>query len=245
MTNATRPTTILMADDDPSHLVLAEAALAGAGFMVHTVGDGADAVEQFEQVNPDFVILDVNMPKMSGHGRLPRTAQDDREPHPADPDAHRPQRPAGDRRCLRGGRQRLRAEGTQPPPARRTREVPASRPGPAAGTPLEPLEAAARATHRPRRSLGAQCRGPDDPRIADGRRDPGRQRRRAWPVRGLRTPARSRRAGHGATGLHRLRHGRRPVQSRSHPQGRRAAPRSACMRRPNWSARAAPRRAGR
>ncbi len=66
MTNATRPTTILMADDDPSHLMLAEAALAGAGFMVHTVGDGADAVEQFEQVNPDFVILDVNMPKMSG-----------------------------------------------------------------------------------------------------------------------------------------------------------------------------------
>jgi len=61
MTDATRPTTILMADDDPSHLMLAEAALAGAGFMVHTVGDGADAVEQFEQVNPDFVILDVNM----------------------------------------------------------------------------------------------------------------------------------------------------------------------------------------
>ena len=66
MTDANRPTTILMADDDPSHLLLAEAALAGAGFMVHTVGDGADAVEQFEQVNPDFVILDVNMPRMSG-----------------------------------------------------------------------------------------------------------------------------------------------------------------------------------
>ena len=43
-----RSKTILMADDDPAHLVLAEAALAGAGFMVHTVGDGEDAVAQFD-----------------------------------------------------------------------------------------------------------------------------------------------------------------------------------------------------
>lgn len=62
----TLTTTILMADDDPSQLLLAEAALAGAGFMVHTVNDGADAVEQFDAVKPDFVILDVNMPRMSG-----------------------------------------------------------------------------------------------------------------------------------------------------------------------------------
>ena len=62
----TRTTTILMADDDPSQIMLAEAALAGAGFMVHAVNDGADAVEQFDQVKPDFVILDVNMPRMSG-----------------------------------------------------------------------------------------------------------------------------------------------------------------------------------
>jgi EAL domain-containing protein (putative c-di-GMP-specific phosphodiesterase class I)/DNA-binding response OmpR family regulator/GGDEF domain-containing protein len=61
-----RSTTILMADDDPAHLVLAEAALAGAGFMVHTVADGEDAVAQFNDVKPDCVILDVNMPRMSG-----------------------------------------------------------------------------------------------------------------------------------------------------------------------------------
>jgi predicted signal transduction protein with EAL and GGDEF domain/CheY-like chemotaxis protein len=64
--NDSRSTTILMADDDPAHLILAEAALAGAGFMVHTVNDGADAVGQFEGVKPDCVILDVNMPRMSG-----------------------------------------------------------------------------------------------------------------------------------------------------------------------------------
>ena len=48
----TRNTMILMADDDPAQIMLSEAALAGAGFVVHSVGDGADAVEQFERSGP-------------------------------------------------------------------------------------------------------------------------------------------------------------------------------------------------
>ena len=59
-------TTLLIADDDPSHLLLVEAALAGAGFMVHTAEDGVQAVERFDEVDPDCVILDVMMPKLSG-----------------------------------------------------------------------------------------------------------------------------------------------------------------------------------
>jgi EAL domain-containing protein (putative c-di-GMP-specific phosphodiesterase class I)/DNA-binding response OmpR family regulator/GGDEF domain-containing protein len=62
----TRNTTILIADDDPAHLLLAEAALGGAGFVVHTANDGEEAVQQFEPTQPDCVILDVNMPKMTG-----------------------------------------------------------------------------------------------------------------------------------------------------------------------------------
>jgi predicted signal transduction protein with EAL and GGDEF domain/DNA-binding response OmpR family regulator len=61
-----KTTTILMADDDPSHLMLTEAALAGAGFMVHTAGDGEEAVLRFAELNPDCVVLDVQMPKMTG-----------------------------------------------------------------------------------------------------------------------------------------------------------------------------------
>ena len=64
--NSTRSATILMADDDPAQIMLSEAALAGAGFVVHSVVDGVDAVEQFDSVKPDLVILDVNMPRMSG-----------------------------------------------------------------------------------------------------------------------------------------------------------------------------------
>jgi EAL domain-containing protein (putative c-di-GMP-specific phosphodiesterase class I)/CheY-like chemotaxis protein len=62
----TRITTILIADDDPAHLLLAEAALGGAGFVVHTASDGDEAVRQFERTQPDCVVLDVNMPKMTG-----------------------------------------------------------------------------------------------------------------------------------------------------------------------------------
>ncbi len=61
-----RETIILMADDDPAQLMLAEAALAGAGFMVHSAADGAAVVERFDEVHPDIVLLDVNMPRMSG-----------------------------------------------------------------------------------------------------------------------------------------------------------------------------------
>jgi EAL domain-containing protein (putative c-di-GMP-specific phosphodiesterase class I)/DNA-binding response OmpR family regulator/GGDEF domain-containing protein len=62
----TRITTLLIADDDPAHLLLAEAALGGAGFVVHTASDGEEAVRQFELTRPDCVILDVNMPKKTG-----------------------------------------------------------------------------------------------------------------------------------------------------------------------------------
>ncbi len=64
--DSTHITTILIADDDPSHLLLAEASLGGAGFVVHTANDGEEALQQFESTRPDCVILDVNMPKLGG-----------------------------------------------------------------------------------------------------------------------------------------------------------------------------------
>ncbi|HEX7374289.1 MAG TPA: EAL domain-containing protein, partial [Steroidobacteraceae bacterium] len=64
--NEAPATTILFADDDPSAQLLAEAALAGAGFMVHTANDGAQAVQKYPEVNPDMVILDVDMPNKTG-----------------------------------------------------------------------------------------------------------------------------------------------------------------------------------
>jgi DNA-binding response OmpR family regulator len=58
--------TILIADDDEGHRLLTEAALAGAGYVVVTAHDGAQAVTEFATSHPDMVILDVMMPNMTG-----------------------------------------------------------------------------------------------------------------------------------------------------------------------------------
>ena len=66
MNDTANTPTLLIADDDPSHLLLVEAALAGAGFLVHTANDGEEAVKRFGEVRPDVVVLDVMMPKLTG-----------------------------------------------------------------------------------------------------------------------------------------------------------------------------------
>ena len=64
--SSSKTKTILIADDDEGHLLLTEAALAGAGFVVVTAHDGAQAVTEFATSHPDLVILDVMMPNMTG-----------------------------------------------------------------------------------------------------------------------------------------------------------------------------------
>ena len=61
-----RAKTILIADDDQGHLLLTEAALAGAGYVLVTASDGAQAVTEFERSHPDLIVLDVMMPNMTG-----------------------------------------------------------------------------------------------------------------------------------------------------------------------------------
>jgi EAL domain-containing protein (putative c-di-GMP-specific phosphodiesterase class I)/DNA-binding response OmpR family regulator/GGDEF domain-containing protein len=58
--------TILIADDDPAQRLLVEAALAGAGFVVVIANDGLEAVESYTRQPADCVVLDVNMPNMTG-----------------------------------------------------------------------------------------------------------------------------------------------------------------------------------
>ena len=53
---------ILLADDSPQALRLAEGILAGAGHEVVSVTDGATALRRLEDVNPQLVILDMYLP---------------------------------------------------------------------------------------------------------------------------------------------------------------------------------------
>jgi DNA-binding response OmpR family regulator len=57
---------ILVADDDSDLLDLVAYALGQAGYLVVKAADGNAAVERFEAEAPDLVVLDINMPGMSG-----------------------------------------------------------------------------------------------------------------------------------------------------------------------------------
>jgi diguanylate cyclase (GGDEF)-like protein len=65
MTTATR--TILIVDDDLTAITLMRAALQKAGFVVSTAVDGTDGLRQFRSKPSDMVMLDVDMPGLSGY----------------------------------------------------------------------------------------------------------------------------------------------------------------------------------
>lgn len=59
--------TILVADDDPVILGLLEVNFEMEGFAVLTAADGQEALEAAKNDRPDLIVLDVMMPKMTGH----------------------------------------------------------------------------------------------------------------------------------------------------------------------------------
>jgi signal transduction histidine kinase/DNA-binding response OmpR family regulator len=60
---------VLVADDDPLIREILRDALEGAGYRVSVAADGLEALEKIEQEPPDYLVLDLVMPKLDG-GRL-------------------------------------------------------------------------------------------------------------------------------------------------------------------------------
>ncbi len=59
--------TILVVDDEPNVRDYLRMILEDAGFNVLIAGDGEEALEIARREKPDFISLDLIMPKMSGH----------------------------------------------------------------------------------------------------------------------------------------------------------------------------------
>lgn len=57
---------ILVVDDDDTTLLVFQTHLAKAGYTVETAADGMEALEKVPSFRPDLILLDINMPKMSG-----------------------------------------------------------------------------------------------------------------------------------------------------------------------------------
>jgi two-component system response regulator RegX3 len=57
---------VLVVEDEPSFADALTIGLGREGFRVSVAGDGVSALERFDQVDPDVVLLDVMLPRMSG-----------------------------------------------------------------------------------------------------------------------------------------------------------------------------------
>ena len=63
----TKTIKILFADDDLKYSMLLKRFLEQHGYEVTYAGNGRKAWEQFPEVKPDLVLLDINMPEMDGY----------------------------------------------------------------------------------------------------------------------------------------------------------------------------------
>ncbi|MEG4917746.1 response regulator transcription factor [Microcoleus sp. B7-D4] len=61
------PVKILVVDDDPAIRNLIHRFLSQQGYQVESGEDGETGLELFEQLNPDLVVLDVNLPDTTGY----------------------------------------------------------------------------------------------------------------------------------------------------------------------------------
>ena len=58
--------TVLIVDDNPQNIELLQAFLESLPVRLVTAIDGVDALEKVQQHNPDLILLDIMMPRMSG-----------------------------------------------------------------------------------------------------------------------------------------------------------------------------------
>lgn len=62
----TRQPTILVVEDEAGYVEALTIGLTKEGFRVEVATDGVDALQRFDQVSPDLVLLDVMLPRISG-----------------------------------------------------------------------------------------------------------------------------------------------------------------------------------
>lgn len=61
---------ILTVDDSASMRMLLKATLTAQGFRIEAANDGNHGLERMQEVEPDLLITDINMPGMDGFGLI-------------------------------------------------------------------------------------------------------------------------------------------------------------------------------
>lgn len=66
MPSTDRAPRVLIADDDPQGVELLEAYLSDSGYELQTAIDGEETLRKVREWQPDLVLLDIMMPRISG-----------------------------------------------------------------------------------------------------------------------------------------------------------------------------------
>lgn len=77
--NAKRKLKILFADDDLKYSMLLKRFLEAEGYEVTYAGNGQIALEQYSSLQPDLVLLDINMPQLNGFEVAQRIREQNRQ----------------------------------------------------------------------------------------------------------------------------------------------------------------------
>ena len=62
-----KPLKILFADDDLKYALILKRFLEAEGYEVYYAGNGRIALEQYPEVKPELILLDINMPEVNGY----------------------------------------------------------------------------------------------------------------------------------------------------------------------------------
>ena len=75
----TVPLKILFADDDTKYSLILKRFLENEGYAVTYIDNGLSAIEQYSAVEPDIVLLDINMPGLNGFEVAEAIRKDDNQ----------------------------------------------------------------------------------------------------------------------------------------------------------------------
>lgn len=68
---------LLIIDDDETIHLIAKAYLGKAGYEVETAFDGPEGLQMAASLKPDLILLDINMPRMSGFDVAKKLKEDE------------------------------------------------------------------------------------------------------------------------------------------------------------------------
>jgi len=74
-----KPLKILFADDDLKYARILKRFLEAEGYEVNYAGNGRIALEQYPEVKPDLILLDINMPEVNGYEVARRIRETDKQ----------------------------------------------------------------------------------------------------------------------------------------------------------------------